>query len=815
MFVLLQRASRVVIFTAALFALASCESSEERAEKHFQSGMELLEAGDVDRAMVEFRNVFQLKENHLEARRAFAGILLERGKIVEAYRNYLFVAEQSPEDTEALLILAELAAGEQLWEEAERHYTAIVDRDPENPRIRAVGLSLAYRDAIRDDDTALRRELSAEAEGLVEDLPESMLVRRLLIDSYSRDQRPDDALEQIDRAIELEPDSRALYDVRLSLLAQLADADGLQIQLQDMIELFPDDPNLEAALLRFYLSQGLNEEAESYLRDRVTKEDSDEGAAVDLVRFLVQMKGMDAGIAELEKLLEEEPDNLTLVALRASLLFDSGQTEEGMEILETALEGSEPGTTANQALLALARMHIAVGNEVGARRRVEEILAVDPSNVEALKLSAGWLIAGDQPEQAIQALRTALDQAPDDASIMTLMAQAHERNGSHQLAKEMLALAVERSNNAPEASLRYAQVLLNDGSTRAAEDVLVNSLRLNVNNVALLNALGQLYVRDEDWARANQVIGTLRREGSDPAMQSADALQVAIFSGQDRTDETVEFLEQLAKNDQQTAGARVAIARAHLASGNEEAAVRSIETSLEEDPESLTLKFAAGAIYASTGAFETAETTFREITEEAPGVERVWIELMRVLYAQGESDEALATLDRGLEALPGAPNLLWARASVLERNGDYEGAIGVYETMYEANSSAPVIANNLASMITTYRTDEESLERAYAVAKRLRGIEVPAFQDTYGWIAYRRGELEEALEHLEPAAEGLPDDPLVQYHLAKTYLALERNEDALTHFRKSVEAAGGSDLRPQIAEARQQVRDLDAAKDSE
>jgi len=63
-----------------------------------------------------------------------------------------------------------------------------------------------------------------------------------------------------------------------------------------------------------------------------------------------------------------------------------------------------------------------------------------------------------------------------------------------------------------------------------------------------------------------------------------------------------------------------------------------------------------------------------------------------------------------------------------------------------------VVANNLASLLTAHRTDDASLDRAYRIARRLRGIDVPAFQDTYGWIAHRRGDYAEALDYLRPAA---------------------------------------------------------------
>ncbi len=44
--------------------------------------------------------------------------------------------------------------------------------------------------------------------------------------------------------------------------------------------------------------------------------------------------------------------------------------------------------------------------------------------------------------------------------------------------------------------------------------------------------------------------------------------------------------------------------------------------------------------------------------------------------------------------------------------------------------------------------------------------ENPNFLDTKGWVLYRRGRLDEALEYLERAAEILPDDPEIGAHVA-------------------------------------------------
>lgn len=61
-------ALKIATLLIVVATLAACENSEERAERYFQSAMTLLEEGDVDRALIEFRNVFDLNGAHREAR---------------------------------------------------------------------------------------------------------------------------------------------------------------------------------------------------------------------------------------------------------------------------------------------------------------------------------------------------------------------------------------------------------------------------------------------------------------------------------------------------------------------------------------------------------------------------------------------------------------------------------------------------------------------------------------------------------------------------------------------------------------------------
>ena len=459
--------------------------------------------------------------------------------------------------------------------------------------------------------------------------------------------------------------------------------------------------------------------------------------------------------------------------------------------------------------MVLARMLSRTGDIVGARSRVEEVIESDNSHVEALKARASWLIDEDLTGDAIIDLRTALAQAPRDADIMTLMASAHERAGERELAGERYSLAVEFSNQAPVESMRYANYLVNLGRVEAAEAVIDEALLASPENIELLRTMATLHVAEGDWNEVQRIIWKLRSLEQEPAEQVANALQAEMLLQQDRLDETVEYLEKLAENDEE-GRTFTALVQTQVQAGKIEEAVSMVEERLSANPKDGNLRNLRANLHLLNDERDQAETIFRSILNDFPGNDRVMRILYSILMAGDREDEARQLVDEQIAAsedIPNAMGPLLLKAEILERDRDFDGAIAIYEDLYERNSDNIVIANNLASLISAHRDTEESLTRAYTVARRLRGIEVPALQDTYGWIEYRRGNYEEALAHLEPAAEGLPNDPLVQYHLARTYLALEKTEDAKRTLERAVQIAGENPL-PQLIEARKLLDEL-------
>jgi tetratricopeptide (TPR) repeat protein len=267
------------------------------------------------------------------------------------------------------------------------------------------------------------------------------------------------------------------------------------------------------------------------------------------------------------------------------------------------------------------------------------------------------------------------------------------------------------------------------------------------------------------------------------------------------------YLETLAADEGGDRGAQLAVIDSRLQSGDVAGARDYLDDLLSETPDVLLLRFLDGIVTAAEGDLEGAISIYRGLLDEGVGGERVWVELVRALSLSGDMDGARAALAEAVAALPGSGQLLWMQASLLEQDGDFEGAIDIYERLYEADSSQPIVANNLASLLSSVRSDEESLQRAAVIARRLRGTDFPAFQDTYGWIAYRLGNYEEALQYLSPAADALPEDALVQAHLGLALAATQRRSEAEDVLTRALDLAG-DDPRPAFAQARAALQEL-------
>ncbi len=791
--------------------LAGCEDSEERAERHFQSAVTLLEAGDTDRAIVELRNVVKFDVDHKEGRLLLAQTLAEQGDVQNSISQFLRLAEQYPDLLDARITLTRMTLELDAWEEAERHGRVARDLAPENPDVIFLNAVLDYHESLLAEDMSGLEKPSAIARQEAAKSPENLLAWRLLIDHAMARSDMAGALDTANTALSHLPDVYELHLSRLHIQSERRDTDGIRDALQDMTAQFPRDPRAQNMLLSWYLEQRDLEGAEAYLRELAAAPDAGTDQKLQVVNFLKRTSGIEAARSEVDHLLSQSPEAAEYLAMRAVLDFEAGETESAISQMEQLLDGVEPSENTSSLKVNLARMLVSSQRIQEAQSWVEDALVEIPGHVEALKMRAAWQIEDDQPEDAILTLRTAQANAPRDPDIMVLMGQAHERAGARELAGERYALAVEASGRAPDESLRYAAFLLQDDRLDVAETVIADSLKVAPAHVGLLTTMAEIQLKEQNWNRVTRLVWQLRAQQRPTAIAAADRIETALLLQQRRTEDALAFLGDLAAADESNTAALADLMSTLVQSDNIELARAILTQRMQQDPENPTLRFFRAGLHMIEEEEDLAEAAYRGLLAEYPADPRILRQLNHLLITQGREEDLAGVLDVATAAQPEAflPRLL--RAEQLERLQDFEAAIALYEGLYADDSGYLVVANNLASLITTYRDDEGSLSQAYTIARRLRGSDVPAFQDTYGWIAFRRGNYPEALEYLKDAAAGLPNNPLVHYHLGETLLALGRTRDAYRALDKALTLSANQAF-PQLERTKEILGTLPAAE---
>lgn len=758
------------------FTIAACDSVEDRIANHFERGQELLETEELDKALLEFRNVLQLDDRHAPSYFAMAKIFEAKGELQAAFGHYQKSAELDPENGEARLKLARFYVLGNAYDEAERELAAVLELLPNNAEAHVLEASLA----LRQNDPAAAKPWIEKAAALAPGNPDLVLAEVSYIMQTAGDAA---AVARVDQGLTEHPENLALYLIKLQLLERMDNQPGIGAHLGDMIDQFPEEPRFRQARAEWALRNEDMETAEAELRAIVSSLPENREAIVTLIRFLGQQHGTAVARAELAELIKDAAEPFPLELMLAQLDIQSGQTEAAVEYLRDLI--GRAGENANQARIALAQLLVQRGDQEETYALVDEILADEPGNVEALVIRIARLIDEDQLEEAIQNVRLGLSEAPEDVRLLMLAARAQEFTGNIDLANDRLAKAVRTSEYDARVTERYVRFLMRINRATAADTVLTEAIERRQGSARLLDLLASIRLQLQNWSGAEQAIRGLESLDADRARQ----LRAALLIGQEQFDEGAGLLRaELPTDDARRSASVTALVQTYVRDGKTEEAVAFLEELLAENPENFQALGLRGNLHLAAGDFEAAEASYKAILAIDPTNGGAHSALSRLYAVQGDpaaSEQALLT---GLEASPDDTLLLVRLAQLREVQGDVDAAIELYGRLYDRTPDSILVANNLSALLADFRGDDPAaIDRAYTIAGRLRDLELPQYQDTYGWTRYLKGEYEEALDALMPAVEGLPNNPWVQYHVGMTYAALKQNAKARTHLETALE----------------------------
>lgn len=790
-----------VVLLSLFLCLAACSTPEEVVQSHYENGMELLDEKDFIKASIEFRNALQIDDQFVPAWYGMSLVEDENKEWVKVIGLLNKIIELEPTHIEAqvrlgtlMLLLGELDSAVAASEAA-----LLLDNQNANVLALRGAVMLKLEDRVSAVDFA-NRSLAIEAGNL-------NAIQVLAAERFSaRDY--DGALAFIDQSNNTNGANRDLMLIAVYIYETKGEIENAERAFKTLAEQDPDDKEIRVALVNFYVKHGKIDEAELEIRGVAAQDPADFDASIDVVRFINSYRDSAQTEQELLSLIQRGTDVVKYQLALSQFYLEQGDLPASKKVLEKIVDRTGSSEDGLIARARLGEMALVANDNESALRIINEILEIDNVNVAALEMRGSINLNESNYDAAIQDLRIVLNETPNSVRASLLLSKAYELLGSIELADDTLSDAFRFSQNNSVVGITYSEFLLKQSAPDRAEGILTDLLNRDPKNIEVLKFLAQVRIVQRDWVGAQQVSEALKQAGDQSGVSTQ--IEGIAFSGQQNYAQSI-----LAFRDAYSAAPGetrplVSLIGTYIRAGQREEAEEFLNSLLVENENNYLALVLLGQLQMINQNTDEAIETLQSAIAMEPDTETAYVNLIAHYIRVENYETALITIEDAVLKVENKMGIQLTKANIFEQQKQFEDAIDVYESMLEVDPNSDVVINNLASLLSEYRTDNASLQRAQDLAQRFRQSAIPHFKDTLGWIYYKVGDIQAASSLLQDVVEQMPQMIIFRYHLGSSYMAEGRNEAAIREFEEVIKLSENQPLE-QLEEVKELLVQLKSA----
>jgi predicted Zn-dependent protease len=630
------------------------------------------------------------------------------------------------------------------------------------------------------------------------------------------------------------PDERLFYAYLADLAAVRGDMAGGVDALRRLaaVPAWKDKPEPAMLLTDYYARFGKFAEAEASAREALAKAGAGNVAAV---RRLAGVQAQAGKVDEAIQTLDGVKSDDAGVARQKLQLLVAARRLDSAEKLAVSLLEKDP--KAGDVVNTLVGIYLEGGRYDQAMTRVQQVLAVDPGNLQALYSRGLVYLKQAKPDvdAAVKDFKAVRDKDERNVEARYWLSEALLAKGDKDGAIRELEAAVRSQPANKLLRLRMVQVCSSATPPRwvDAERILTEGRKLPELSADpdLAVAEARMWIARQQADRAvevaRQAMGQAR--GNPEVIRAyADAL-LASGNYQRLIDETQALVAKPETTPwwvyQDRAVADRRLGKKDEALAEFERALNTKEVQARDDLGAAVLNKLAEEM-----GVDEALAQVKSKAETSPR----WQLVQAYLYQQKHDSAAMiATVDRlmaGVDKLSADERL-----SVLRFAGTAylsaqpkpmaDKALDAFQRSLKESPDDPAILNNIASLLTDFvepARPQEALkysQHAYDLMMKSGRIE-PLVLDTQGRVLTMVNRVEEGIVLLQDAADRttIPD---VHYHLAEAYMMKQAPEEAQKHLAQASAAIekAKKDLQPvdpkmvqRIAELGEQAKKMIASK---
>lgn len=486
--------------------------------------------------------------------------------------------------------------------------------------------------------------------------------------------------------------------------------------------------------------------------------------------------------AELSRALSLDPTATDLALHLAEVAANSGDPGRALELAERVL-ADEPGNA--RALWLKGAALVNLGRAEEALGPLQAAVLADSTRAEYVRTLGRVAELLDRIPEAERAWETVTRLDEQDAESWFQLASTAARLGRFDLADSALDAASALNPVRPGTLFLRGLIREAQGRTSEAIDLYRHHLELHPTDQATRRRLVGLLSRagrDREAYREARLLAAAQPD--DPSALQAEA-ETAFASGQASAGErALAKLRALAPDEPELVLRSIAVLVRH---DREREAVQLADDwahQRPDDPDGASLQARARAL---GGELDSAAVYAERAVAAAPESLDSRRLLARIYQDAKRWPEAVAAWKQARQLSPGDPLLMLDYGFCLEQSGDITGAIEMGRQALGHSPDLPGALNFLGYLLADHDRD---LPEALSLIRRAveQDPENGAYVDSYGWVLYRLGRLDEARQQLESAVRMTGGDPVVHEHLGDVYRDLRLYERARAQYRACLQA---------------------------
>jgi tetratricopeptide (TPR) repeat protein len=513
---------------------------------------------------------------------------------------------------------------------------------------------------------------------------------------------------------------------------------GVQPLDRLQVAIVPPERDLQAQLMAGDFALAANDlKAASDAYGRAAALSDDPKVAGRATELALAVHDQDAANKALDRWAALGAKPSELASVRARMALDRGDTAEGQRQLEALVATGDPDAWREFGRILVTARDAAQAGVLLERIATPERLPND---------SAAWLAMSELGENLgrhdyAKTMGDAALARFHDGTTYAWAGQQKFRAGDKEGAKKLFAKAVAKDPKNARLRLAYATLLIQGGDEKGATQLLSTGPQ-NTDTYAMRMTLA---ARGNDKAAVRRLYDEIRKQSDDVQSDNAFTLgQLAELLG--KQEDALDWYAAVGDDDPRIFDASVRSAVIlHLQGKDDDAheIVAELQTTYADRPDDLRKAFAVdGELYMDARRFDAAADAY----------------------------------DKALRVKPDDTDMLYGRGLAYAEAGKIDQAVADFRRVLELKPGDIEASNALGYTLADNDRDLGEAQSLIQAARSARPGD-PSVEDSWGWLKYRQGQLDQAESTLRNAWSQRKDAD-IGVHLAEVLWSRGRHDEA-------------------------------------